>query len=271
MSKDFIGVVDTAKLVRKALKKAFPGFKFYVNSESYSGGSSLKVKWMDGPTEKEVSAVTGAYGGSHFDGMIDMSYSSSSWLLPDGSAVYCGSMGTEGSRGSVPASPDSDKPHRDARKVVFCASLSVIRVTSDALVNRVIDEVCEETGWPRPKVDLYTWFAGKTEKGASASIAYDFNDNHRTYRFSEALKAASCYVAPEKAEVPADSGPGSLSESGDYEVAHERDWTWVTFADKPAESKMDALRALGGRFSKKRMAWYIREPVSMDAVAAALG
>ena len=204
MGKDFIGAVETAKLVRKTLKKEFPGVKFYVNSSLYSGGSSINVKWMDGPTEREVKNVAAAYSGSHFDGMIDMSYNSTSWLLPDGSAQFCGTIGTEGSRGSVPAVADGDKPHPDARKVVFCGSLSITRAHSEELVNRVLDEVCEETGWPRPNVDLHTWYTGKRERGMHASIGYDYRENHRSYRFSEALKAASCYVAPENAEVPAE-------------------------------------------------------------------
>ena len=271
MGKDFIGAVETAKLVRKTLKKEFPGVKFYVNSSLYSGGSSINVKWMDGPTEREVKNVAAAYNGSHFDGMIDMSYNSTSWLLPDGNAQFCGTIGTEGSRGSVPAVAEGDKPHPDARKVVFCGSLSITRAHSEELVNRVLDEVCEETGWDRPKVELWTWYTGKRERGMQASIGYDHRENHRAYRFSEALKATSCYVAPEKAEVPAESRSESLSEGGEYKVAHDRDWTWVTFSATPAGPQLDAIRALGGRFSKKRTAWYIRETVSADVLAAALG
>lgn len=72
MSKRYIDTVDVAKMVRKVLKKNFAGQKFSVRSDRYAGGSSIRVSWIDGPTEKEVSAVAGWLHGSTFDGMIDL-------------------------------------------------------------------------------------------------------------------------------------------------------------------------------------------------------
>ena len=63
---------ETAKKVRKALKAAFPGIKFSVRSSTYTGGSSLRVSWVDGPRNKEVQEVTSKYKSSTFDGMTDM-------------------------------------------------------------------------------------------------------------------------------------------------------------------------------------------------------
>lgn len=45
---------ETAKLIRQTLKAKFAGVKFSVRSESFSGGTSVDVKWTDGPTEKAV-------------------------------------------------------------------------------------------------------------------------------------------------------------------------------------------------------------------------
>jgi Large polyvalent protein associated domain 29 len=44
--------VDTAKTIRKDLKAAFPGIKFWVASKN-----SINVSWVDGPTTKAVNAV----------------------------------------------------------------------------------------------------------------------------------------------------------------------------------------------------------------------
>lgn len=63
---------ETAQVVRGALKSAFPAVKFSVRSDSYSGGSSIRVGWVDGPTDAAVQAVVGQYQGSSFDGMIDL-------------------------------------------------------------------------------------------------------------------------------------------------------------------------------------------------------
>lgn len=67
-----IDTADCAKLVRKALKEAFPTIKFSVRISRYSGGSSIDIDWFDGPTEQEVNRVAGWYKGADFDGSIDL-------------------------------------------------------------------------------------------------------------------------------------------------------------------------------------------------------
>ena len=68
---EFLTTANTSKLIRKALKGAFPGVKFSVRSKSYSGGSSARVWWTDGPTTVEVDHVVGRFAGATFDGMTD--------------------------------------------------------------------------------------------------------------------------------------------------------------------------------------------------------
>lgn len=63
---------ETAKKIRKELKKTFPEIKFSVRSSSYTGGSSVSVNWEDGPMVKEVEKVTEKFSSSSFDGMQDM-------------------------------------------------------------------------------------------------------------------------------------------------------------------------------------------------------
>ena len=43
MTTRYLTCAETAKLVRKALKEAFPDVKFSVRSNVYSGGASLSV------------------------------------------------------------------------------------------------------------------------------------------------------------------------------------------------------------------------------------
>ena len=91
---------ETAKMVRKRLKADFPGVKFRVRSD----GSAMNISWVDGPTTKMVDAVAGAYSGGGFDGSIDMSYYTTSYLLADGFTMVDGnSGGTENSMGCAPA------------------------------------------------------------------------------------------------------------------------------------------------------------------------
>ena len=61
-----------AAAIRKELKEAFPGVKFQVTSDTYSGGNSVHAYWYDGPTDRMVDAIIKKYQYGHFDGMIDM-------------------------------------------------------------------------------------------------------------------------------------------------------------------------------------------------------
>lgn len=63
---------ETAKLVRAAVKAAFPGVKFSVRSDTYSMGSSVDVSWTDGPAVSAVEKITNDYRGSDFDSMQDL-------------------------------------------------------------------------------------------------------------------------------------------------------------------------------------------------------
>ncbi|TFD37029.1 hypothetical protein E3T37_12590 [Cryobacterium sp. TMT2-10] len=68
---DYISTKDTAKLVRVALKNAFPGVKFSVRMSTGTASAWMNVSWSDGPTDREVSAVTSQYEGRKFNGMTD--------------------------------------------------------------------------------------------------------------------------------------------------------------------------------------------------------
>jgi hypothetical protein len=72
---EYISSTDVAKLVRRELKTNFKGTKFRVRTSKYAGGSSIRVRWVDGPTVDEVNKVVGWMHGGRFDGMTDsMSY-----------------------------------------------------------------------------------------------------------------------------------------------------------------------------------------------------
>lgn len=104
--REYLSCSDTAKLVRKAVKAAFPGIKFSVRSSTYSGGASIDVRWTDGPTAKQVDPIAKQFAGATFDGMIDMkSYHDS----------YINALGVE----VDPDSPDARRVHFGS-DYVFC-------------------------------------------------------------------------------------------------------------------------------------------------------
>lgn len=99
----YIDTAEVTKLVRRHLKKAFPQYPawfFSVRIDRYSGGSSIDVSWIDGPTTAEVEKITGPFQGARFDGMIDLQYNASQWYCPEHGArvaeIYGHGMGEDG-------------------------------------------------------------------------------------------------------------------------------------------------------------------------------
>jgi len=132
----WIDTAEQAKLVRAALRRAFPGVRFRVRIHRYSGGSSVDVRWTDGPTWRAVKAVTDPYDGQRFDGMVDLGYSVRSWLSPDGSARLAHDPGSGGSRGSNPERFGDPRP--GDRLVHFSGMVSTQRELSPQARGRVL-------------------------------------------------------------------------------------------------------------------------------------
>ena len=114
--KRWVTPAETAKLVRKELKRRFPDTKFSVRTD----GNALNVKWMEGPTGKEVDAALAGYDGGRFDGMIDFAYSVDSWLTPDGRAVLGKNLGSART-GGWDEGYDFEPPEEGAELVTFGA------------------------------------------------------------------------------------------------------------------------------------------------------
>lgn len=84
----YISATDTAKLMRKALKAAFPGQRFSVRTDLYAGGASINVQWTDGAPRCSVEKVAQRFAGATFDGMTDCKNHHASEL--DGERVHYG-------------------------------------------------------------------------------------------------------------------------------------------------------------------------------------
>ena len=133
---------ETAKLVRIALRREFPGAKFSVRSDH----DSIDVRWTDGPTTALVNPVVKAYEGGGFDGSIDLAYTCESWLEADGSVAPAYSAGTEGSRGSDPGYAYAP-PSPDAQLVQFGAKyVFTDRTDSREALEDAIEAVCAKWG-----------------------------------------------------------------------------------------------------------------------------
>ncbi|ASD24230.1 hypothetical protein C3B61_14735 [Cryobacterium zongtaii] len=119
---EYITTKDTAKLVRAALKNAFPGVKFSVRMSTGTAAAWMNVSYSDGPTELEVKEVTSQFQGRSFNGMTD-SYDDS------GTALIAGE-GEEMPR-EVRYCCDGILSHREYTAAGYRAAQHLIRTESD--------------------------------------------------------------------------------------------------------------------------------------------
>jgi len=130
---------ETAALIRYRLAKVFPDVKFKVHTED---SSTINVYWTLGPTDEAVKREVGSFAGQGFDGMIDMRYSYTAWLSPDGSAKIAHSEGTQGSAGVMPEI-NTDAPDPKAVHVHFGTDFVFThREIPDDLRERVARDLC---------------------------------------------------------------------------------------------------------------------------------
>jgi hypothetical protein len=113
---EYLSCAGTAKLLRQALKRTFPGVKFSVRSDVYAGGASIDVSWTDGPTAQSVKALADGFAGADFDAMQDLKTYRAPELVPD--------------------------PEYGVREIHFGADFVFCnRTTSDELASKVLDRV----------------------------------------------------------------------------------------------------------------------------------
>lgn len=83
MKKEMSTHAKAAKSIRNDLKKEFPLIKFQVRSETFSGGDSVGVEWINGPNYDQVNKIIKKYEYGHFDAMFDSyEYSNSRKDIP---------------------------------------------------------------------------------------------------------------------------------------------------------------------------------------------
>lgn len=82
-------LTTAAKNIRAELREQFPGVKFSVRSERFSGGDAIDIRWTDGPSADLVRGVVNKYKYGDFDGMTDSyNYARSEFNRQHGSAKY---------------------------------------------------------------------------------------------------------------------------------------------------------------------------------------
>jgi hypothetical protein len=148
-------LVAAAKNIRIELARAFPAVKFSVKSRRFSGGDAIDVRWIDGPTSKQVDAIIERYEAGSFDGMTD-------------------SYDYRGDKAWVDAFGDAKYVHSS-------------RDLSDKLIAAVMARVCRLYGVACPTIADYR--AGKVYRLTNE------HGSDVASRISEALSRHTCAIA----------------------------------------------------------------------------
>ena len=61
-----------------------------------------------------------------------------------------------------------------------------------------------------------------------------------------------------------------IIENDSYKVIKSGSWTWLYFPSKPDEKIREKIKQLGFRFSKKRIAWYLTQPIDENQLQEVL-
>jgi hypothetical protein len=261
---EYLTAAETAKLIRVQFKKAFPGQKFRVVSDTYAGGASIDISYIDGPKLDDVNHIISAFNGAEFDGMVDLKSYNKAWLMPDGSAIFAEYAQT------AQTTYETAKPHPDAKLVSFGADFIFVNRSFSPAAIKVIQSIADSNNLPLPEILMRKhWANGKiTEIDIIDWDVRDiiFNDREWYAReINDALKNTDFNNRPFP---PTQAQTTPVEE---IRVTWDRDWTWITFPKKPSESIRELIKDhFNARFSGKRQAWYITEQIDETTIKAQL-
>lgn len=166
-----ISTVEAAKMLRKILRNKFPGVKFSVRKS----GWTLRVDWIDGPSQEQVDFYAKPFAGQGFDGSIDMRYYMNAIILENGSVIHGSTNGTTGSMGYVES--ETVEVPEGAREVSFNVDfVFTSRRHSQRLVDSAIAAYERKFGKFDGKLYVY-----------EDHVSVDSNDYYARVRFNEII------------------------------------------------------------------------------------
>lgn len=229
-----------SKNLKRELARAFPGFKFSVTSDTYSGGCSIDVAWTLGPAEKEVEAIAKKYQQGWFNGMEDLYEYDHENQWPDiyGGAkhVFCNRHEGEGINVVALAlcKEWNLTPPEDGR------SFWNIRLKDDPYghdVGNVARQIILNQSFPVGAV-----LTGIERTGETCGQWKDF------FRVT--------FTAPQAAPVAASAMPAATVDGVTVSENAEKGGIEIRFPVKPAGNVLEALKSHGWRWSRFAGCWY---------------
>lgn len=252
-----------AQNIKTELARAFPGIKFSVKSESYSGGDSINVSWIDGPTDEEVKKITDKYQESDFNGMEDIKeYRHTTWPTIYGGADYV----------------FENRDYAEETRILLVKELCRLCncECSDPYYNVRIP------GWDDRACDIVYRIlrqqsipAGHTITGLERTDVTCGPIEEFYHVVTKGPEAPKPTPTPPKPGKPTEHTPGHENAADKTPCAtlthnEKMQGLEIRFPSKPANTILDALKAHGWRWSKFSACWYVRESKEQEAFALSL-
>lgn len=238
-----------AKNLRTELSRNFPGIKFSVRSESYSGGDSIHVSWTDGPTSEKVKDISDKYQKNDFNGMEDISESRHAlWPTIYGGANYV----------------FEERHHEDETYVTLTKALCNLygyEYTEPWYSVRLGDDRDDVRTLIHKILGLYAIPAGHKVTGLERTEVA-CGPIETFYRITTEGPAV-----PPEPEKPT----GTDRPTGATVTRNEKmNGLEIRFPSKPAGSILSSLKAQGWRWSKFSGCWYVRYTEEQETFARGL-
>ena len=228
-------VAEQARVIRSELKTAFPGVKFSVTSDSYSGGSSIHIKWVDFPTEKAVKAIASQHESIDRDQFGD--------ILSGGNRfIFCENKWTDEARAVI---------EKEMTQGIDRNSYEYHYWFTQA-AERVWEAMNEKEEIPENK----NFRCGQC---GSSHVRESANDGSMGW----------CQYCTEKIDiVPVETTPAPV-EGVAVTLNDEKQGVEIRFAEKPAAGVIAMLKENGFRWSKRGF-WYAKQTPERLTLARAL-
>lgn len=247
-----------AKNIRTELKAAFPGVKFSVTSDTFSGGDSVDIGWELGPTTKQVEAITGKYQEGSFNGMEDIYETDRENIWPD---IFGGAKYVSENRSEAGA--------LDLIAAALCDKWSLPK-PADGKSWWSIRRPDDHSGHDIGNIARQILFAQAYPAGAVITGLEDYtNEDGDASSWARYYRAT--YTAPTQAAAASEAGAPTAGAPV-VRFNEAKAGIEVSFATKPAPSVLEQLKAAGFRWSRFSSCWYkTASDTALDVAARVAG
>lgn len=241
--------------IRRELARAFPGHKFSVRSDSYSGGNSVDVSWELGPTTKDVEAIVNKYERGTFNGMEDIyEYNSSQWPEIYGGVKYVQCHRSEGEGFDLVCAALCDA--WEVEKPTDGKSFWNCRRKDDHSGRNI-------TSHARELVMSVSYPAGAVLTGITECEERDGAPGFARYYLPT-------FTAPQLAPTPEPEPAHATAPAAGVvvQINTERGGLEIRFPAKPAEAVLSMMKRHGWRWTRFGGCWYHRATAENLSAAA---